>query len=86
MPITSAPRSPTAGPGRRRARTEQMDGPRLIAWMQEFGYSGAALARELGVTERTVFRWRASDSLAPLYLTLAIETLTDRHRRRKGPA
>lgn len=84
MSVSSAPRSPSAGPGRRLARTEQMTGEQLRIWMEDHHYTAVGLGLELGVTARTVFRWRTAATLAPLYLTLALETLHERHRRRKG--
>lgn len=53
-----------------------MRGADLRAWMAEHVYTAAALAAELGVTERTVFRWRKSR--APAFLALALESLARR--------
>ncbi len=54
-----------------------MTGDQLRAWMSERQYTAARLGAELGVTERTVFRWRSSPRV-PAFLPLALETLARR--------
>ncbi len=49
--------------------------------MRAHDYTAMRLGAELGVTERTVFRWRSSTRL-PAFLPLALETL----ERRRGQA
>ncbi len=58
-----------------------MTGAELRAWMRAHDYTATRLGAELGVTERTVFRWRSSGRL-PAFLPLALETLA----RRQGQA
>lgn len=43
----------------------------LIDWMRENNYTATRLGARLGVTERTVFRWRSSDPL-PSFLWMAL--------------
>jgi hypothetical protein len=52
-------------------------GDQLRDWMARHRYTAPRLAAELGVAERSVFRWRTSTRV-PAYLALALESL-ERH-------
>ena len=56
-----------------------MTGDQLRDWMARHHYTALRLAAELGVAERSVFRWRTS-ARVPAYLALALESL-ERHAR-----
>lgn len=51
-----------------------MTGSEFRLWMRRYAYSADRLADELGVSPRTVYRWRKEDDLPP-YLPLALESL-----------
>jgi hypothetical protein len=46
--------------------------------MAEHGYTVTMLAASLGVTERTIFRWRADEKVPPAFLDLALAELLRR--------
>ena len=58
-----------------------MTGEELRGWMARHGYTATRLGAELGVAERTIYRWRRSKRV-PAYLALALESL----ERRATPA
>jgi hypothetical protein len=60
---------PTAG-GR-------VTGEELRGWMAGHSYTATRLGSELGVAERTIYRWRRSKRV-PAYLALALESLERR--------
>lgn len=53
--------------------TERSDADRLRSMIERSGISQRALARALGVNERTVRRWVAGDSPIPRSAMLAAE-------------
>lgn len=52
-----------------------MTGRQLRNWMRRNNYTVAAFARDLGVGERIVYRWRGGDSKVPKHVDLACEAL-----------
>ena len=52
-----------------------MDNLALRAWMAEYRYTGATLARLLDVHPSTVQRWRDGNLVVPRMAALALETL-----------
>lgn len=56
-----------------------MTGEELRAWMASRVFTVAELSRELGITTRSIVRWRTSRAVAPAYLALALAEL-DRRR------
>ena len=58
-----------------------MTGKELRDWMAAHSYTATRLGSELGVAERTIYRWRRSKRV-PAYLALALESL----ERRGTPA
>ena len=54
-----------------------MTGEQLRDWMAAHGYTATRLGSELGVAERTIYRWRRS-ARVPAYLALALEALERR--------
>lgn len=61
-----------------------MTGDQLRDWMVGNHYTVTRLSAELGVAERTVFRWRTSKRV-PAYLALALESLERRGGTRADP-
>jgi hypothetical protein len=56
-------------------------GDELRDWMARHNYTATRLGTELGVAERTIYRWRRSKRV-PAYLALALESL---ERREQSP-
>lgn len=52
-------------------------GDQLRDWMVRYRFTVTRLSADLGVAERTVFRWRTSRRV-PAYLALALEALERR--------
>lgn len=49
-----------------------MNGEGLTSWMRHRSYTSREVAGRLGVTERTVFRWRAGHQPLPPYLWMVL--------------
>lgn len=62
----------------RQRKGRGMTAQELKSWMAEHGYTGARLSIVLGVTERTIFRWRSGGSAVPPFMDLALESLARR--------
>ncbi|MQA00221.1 MAG: hypothetical protein GEU80_12995 [Dehalococcoidia bacterium] len=54
-----------------------MSGRDLRSWMRRNSYTIESLAETLGVTERTIYRWRLLPEIPP-HVELALEALESR--------
>jgi transcriptional regulator with XRE-family HTH domain len=52
-----------------------MIGPELTEWMHRYDWTVEAFALALGVTERTVWRWRRSETAVPPWMPLVLRSL-----------
>ena len=52
-----------------------MEPQALQAWMREHGYTLVGLAAALGVTTRTVTRWRSGETTIPRTVEVALKAL-----------